>query len=191
MNTINVRKPIRTLQDIPELRTRRLRLTALREDHFDAYARMLADVSSTRHVGDGRPLDRLNAWRSMAMLLGHWMLRGYGMWALERLGDGHFVGRVGLLQPEGWPDLELGWMIEPASRNQGYASEAAGAALDYAWRVLQAPRVVSLVRPADAVSEKLATHLGGERVDTLDFCGSPTHVFAYHPPANLARSALR
>ncbi len=182
---------MRTMTDIPQLRTARLRLTALREDHFDAYAQMLADQASTRHVGDGKPLDRLNAWRSMAMLLGHWALRGYGMWALERIADDRFIGRVGLLKPEGWPDLELGWMITPDARGQGYATEAAGAALDYAWRVLRAPRVVSLVRPADAASEKLATHLGGERVDTLDFCGGPAHVFAYHPPLALALASSR
>jgi RimJ/RimL family protein N-acetyltransferase len=175
--------------DTPELRTPRLRLTALREDHFDAYARMLADHTSTRHVGDGKPLDRLNAWRSMAMLLGHWVLRGYGMWAVELLGDGRFIGRVGLLKPEGWPDLELGWMIEPGARGQGYATEAASAALEYAWRELRAERVVSLIRPADLASEKLAAHLGGERVDTLDFCGGPAHVFAYHPPLAHARTA--
>jgi hypothetical protein len=49
--------------------------------------------------------------------------------------------------------------------------------------------VVSLIRPADAASEKLAAHLGGERVDTLDFCGGPVHVFAYHPPLAQARTA--
>ena len=178
------------MNDIPQLRTARLRLTALREDHFDAYARMLADHASTRHVGDGKPLDRLNAWRSMAMLLGHWALRGYGMWALERCSDDRFIGRVGLLRPEGWPDLDLGWMIAPDARGQGYATEAAGAALDWAWRVLRAPRVVSLVRPADNVSEKLATHLGGERVDSIEFCGGPVLVYAYHPPLTLARSAV-
>ncbi len=175
--------------EIPQLRTARLRLTALREDHFDAYAHMLADPSSTRHVGDGKPLDRLNAWRSMAMLLGHWMLRGYGMWALERLEDGRFIGRAGLLKPEGWPDLELGWMITPDARGRGYATEAAQTALDWAWRELGAPRVVSLVRPGDTASEKLAARLGGERVDTVEFCAAPAHVYAYHPPVALARSA--
>ncbi len=175
--------------DIPQLRTRRLRLTALREDHFAAYARMLGDPSSTRHVGDGNPLDRLNAWRSMAMLLGHWMLRGYGMWAVESLDDGRFIGRVGLLKPEGWPDLELGWMIAPESRGQGYAAESAVAALDWAWRTLRAPRVVSLIRPADAASERLAARLGGERVDAVDFCGGTAQVFAYHPPLAHVRAA--
>ena len=53
--------------DIPVIRTERLRLTAFDDRHFEAYASMLADPDSTRFVGDGEPLDRMNAWRSMAM----------------------------------------------------------------------------------------------------------------------------
>src|SRR5690349_2295208 len=113
-----------TMIDIPQLETERLRLTAFGERHFEAYASMLADASSTRFIGDGEPLDRMNAWRSMAMLLGHWALRGYGMWAVELRHSGEFVGRVGLHYPEGWPDLELGWMLVPEHRRKGYATEA-------------------------------------------------------------------
>ena len=78
--------------DIPVLETERLRLTAFGNRHFEAYASMLGDPASTRFVGDGHPLDRMNAWRSMAMLLGHWALRGYGMWAVDLRETGAFVG---------------------------------------------------------------------------------------------------
>ncbi len=167
---------------IPTLHSSRLRLTALTEQHFEAYAAMLGDPQSTRFIGDGQALDRVNAWRSMAMLLGHWVLRGYGMWALERLDNGAFVGRAGLLKPEGWPDVELGWMIAPETRNQGYASEAATAVLDFAWQTLELNRVVSLIRPGDAASEHLARRLHGEQVNTIDLCGRRVRVYAYHPP---------
>ncbi len=166
---------------IPTLHSPRLRLTALTEQHFEAYAAMLEDPQSTRFIGDGQALDRVNAWRSMAMLLGHWVLRGYGMWALERLDNGAFVGRAGLLKPEGWPDVELGWMIAPEARNQGYASEAATAVLNFAWQTLELNRVVSLIRPEDAASEHLARRLHGEQVNTIDLCGRRVRVYAYHP----------
>ena len=48
---------------IPTIETARLRLTALHERHFEAYAAMLADSETIRFVGDGQPLDRMNAWR--------------------------------------------------------------------------------------------------------------------------------
>lgn len=168
--------------DIPTLETRRLRLTAFTEKHFDAYAEMLADPENTRWVGSGEALDRMNAWRSMAMLLGHWQLRGFGMWAVEQLSDGAFAGRIGLMFPEGWPDVELGWMLRPEYRHQGYATESGAAALSYAWRHLHLPRVISLVRDGNASSDKVAQRLGGEKVEQLDFLGAATHVFAYHPP---------
>jgi len=168
--------------EIPVIETERLRLTAFGERHFEAYASMLADPSSTRFVGDGEPLDRMNAWRSMAMLLGHWALRGYGMWAMELKETGEFVGRAGLHQPEGWPDLELGWMLLPSQRRHGYATEAARAALDYAFTHLHAPRLVSLIRIDNTASERVARRLGGRQATTIDFLGGATLVYVYHPP---------
>ncbi len=168
--------------EIPTLETPRLRLTALSERHFNDYAAMLADPESTRWVGDGQPLDRTNAWRSLAMLLGHWQLRGFGMWALELKETGEFVGRAGLMYPDGWPDLELGWMLKPTHRHQGYATEAGNATLDFAWTQLRAPRVISLVRIGNEASDRLAERLGGEHIENIDFYGSNSHVFAYYPP---------
>jgi RimJ/RimL family protein N-acetyltransferase len=168
--------------EIPTLETERLRLTALGDRHFEAYASMLADPSSTRFVGDGQPLDRMNAWRSMAMLLGHWALRGYGMWAVELKDSGAFIGRVGLHHPEGWPDLELGWMLMPDQRHHGYATEAGRAALDFAFGTLKAPRAISLIRLENSVSERVARRLGGRQATTIDFLGNTTLVYIYHPP---------
>ena len=166
---------------IPTLTTARLRLTALAERHFEAYAAMLADADNTRYIGDGQPLDRMNAWRSMAMLLGHWTLRGFGMWAVELKDSGEFVGRVGLHQPDGWPDLELGWMLMPAQRHHGYATEAARAALGFAFNALQAPRAISLIRNGNVASERLARRLGARQATTIDFLGAATLVYVYHP----------
>lgn len=170
------------MQEIPEIETARLRLTALAERHFDDYAAMLADADSTRFIGDGQPLDRTNAWRSLAMLLGHWQLRGCGMWALERKDDGAFVGRAGLMNPEGWPDLELGWMLGPDHRHHGYATEAGAAVLEFAWKTLHAARVISLIRPGNVAAEHVARRLGGEPIEDIDFYGDRAQVFAYYPP---------
>lgn len=168
--------------DIPEIETERLRLCALDNRHFEAYAAMLADAGSTRFVGDGQPLDRMNAWRSMAMLLGHWRLRGYGMWAVELKDDGRFIGRVGLHNPEGWPDIELGWMLAPDERHKGYATEAARASLDFAFTRLRVPRAISLIRAENSASERVARRIGGRQGTTIDFLGAATLVYTYHAP---------
>jgi RimJ/RimL family protein N-acetyltransferase len=142
----------------PRLETPRLTLRALRDDDLDAYAAMLADPQVTRHFSG--PVDRAEAWRQMALHAGHWLLRGYGQWALERRDDGAFVGRAGLWRPEGWPGLELGWTLARPAWGHGYATEAARAAREWAWAELRVERLISLIVPANEPSIRVARRLG-------------------------------
>src|SRR6056297_904919 len=82
------------------------------------------------HAGEGGALDRETTWRHIAMMLGHWQIRGYGLFAVEDRRDGTFLGRVGFIHPEGWPGFAIGWLIGPEYAGRGYATEAAEAALD-------------------------------------------------------------
>lgn len=117
---------------------------------------MIADPETTRFVGDGQPLDRMNAWRSMAMLIGHHSARLRHVGAGPEGHPGEFIGRVGLLNPEGWPDVELGWMLVPQHRQQGYATEATTAVVDFAFRSLGMSRSISLIRVDNVRSERVA-----------------------------------
>jgi len=148
------------------LKTERLLLRQFRHDDIDAYAAMCADADVMRHIGEGKPLSREDAWRNMAMMAGHWTLRGYGMWAVEELSSGSLVGRVGLYYPEGWPGQEVGWMLARPHWGKGYAFEAARAAVAHAFDTLQWPRVISLIDPENrrsiALAERLGERLTGE-----------------------------
>jgi len=145
---------------IPELETERLRMRAFRNDHLDAYAAMCADAEVMKYIGPGATQTRGEAWRAMASMLGHWELRGFGMWALEKKGTGELVGRAGFIEPEGWPGFELGWLLGRQHWGHGYASEAARAALDWGRKTLGRDRVISLIRPGNKRSVKVATGLG-------------------------------
>lgn len=159
------------------LETERLRLRQFRGEDTAAYAAMLADAEVMRHIGGGKPLSREEAWRAMAAILGHWVLRGYGLWAVEERASGTLVGRVGLYYPDGWPGREVGWMLARPAWGKGYAAEAAGASLDHAFDTLGWPRAISLIAPENrrsiAVAERLGqrlereVELGGRR--TLQF----------------------
>lgn len=142
------------------LDTPRLRLRQLANTDFDAYASLCADAEVMRYVGDHGPLSREDSWRQFAMLVGHWELRGYGMWAVEELSGGAFVGRVGLHYPEGWPDREVGWALARPYWGRGYALEAVSAALRVAFEMLHWPRVISLIAPLNHRSIRLAERLG-------------------------------
>ena len=168
--------------EIPTLATERLRLRAFRNEDLDAYAAMCADPEVMRYLGTGVTLSRGESWRSIAGFLGHWHLRGYGMWALEEKASGTLVGRAGYLNPEGWPGFELGWTLGRPYWGRGYATEAARRALAYAFEVLEKPRVISLIRPANEPSIRVAGRLGMRRADEIDLLGATALVYeALHP----------
>jgi RimJ/RimL family protein N-acetyltransferase len=123
---------------------------------------MCGDPEVMRYAGTHTVLSREEAWRQLAMLAGHWQLRGFGMWAVEERGTGLFVGRVGLHFPEGWPDREVAWALARPFWGRGYATEAARAALSEAFDRLGWPRVISLIDPDNIRSVRLAERLGEE-----------------------------
>ena len=118
------------------------------------------------------PLDRAESWRRMAYQVGHWRLRGFGHWALERRDTGAMIGHAGLYRPEGWPGTEIGWTLARAHWGNGYATEAARAAIEWGWRELDVNRIVSVIVADNERSTAVARRLGmtdsGERFGFRD-----------------------
>ena len=162
---------------IPTLETERLLLRAFREEDLDAYAVLCADAEVMRFLGTGVTFNRGESWRSIAGFLGHWVLRGYGMWALEEKAGGAFVGRVGFLNPEGWPGFELGWTLSREHWGKGFATEAARRALAFAFEDLGRDRVISLIRHANTPSMRVAERIGEKRVGEVELLGGPTMLY--------------
>ena len=155
--------------NIPQLGTARLRLRAFQQRDLDAYAAICADPEVMRHIGTGGPVGRDVAWRQMALFLGAWALHGHGMWALQRISDGRLIGRVGFLQPEGWPGCELAWTLARDAWGHGYATEAGAAALHHAFEVLAHAEVIATIFPENVRSVRVAEKLG------LRFTGARRH----------------
>ena len=143
----------------PVLTTERLLLRMLEESDFEEYAAIHTDAEVTRFTTRTH-LDRMESWRHLAMIVGHWHLRGFGMWGVFERESGALVGRVGFHQPEGWPDFELGWTMGRLSWGKGYAPEAARACLDYAFDVMKRDHVISLIDPANVSSIRVAEKIG-------------------------------
>jgi hypothetical protein len=100
------------LMNIPTIETERLRLRAFEGRDLEPYAEMYADDLFVRYLS-GKALTKDQVWENMALILGHWSLLGYGIWAIERLGTGELVGRAGLLHLPRWPDVEVCWALFP------------------------------------------------------------------------------
>jgi RimJ/RimL family protein N-acetyltransferase len=144
--------------DIQVLETERLILRGWREDDLDAYAAMMADPEVTRFIGGVQT--RNDCWRSIAAIIGHWVLRGHGMWAVERKNDNALIGRIGVWRPEGWPATEVVWTLGRPYWRQGYATEAARASLDWGFRTLPVPQLISLINAENFASQNVAKRLG-------------------------------
>ncbi len=147
----------------PELATARLRMRAPRIDDFDGCA---AIVTGPRGVHVGGPMDHEAAWLDFAQMVAGWMLRGCGLWSVERRSDGALLGFVPLNHEFGDPEPELGLLFRAEAEGLGYAFEAAAAARGFAFGRLGWATVVSYVDPANARSIRL-----GARLEPADLDG--------------------
>lgn len=141
-----------------QLETPRLLLRLPRQEDFEAWAAFMADAEATRHIGGVQP--RAVAWRGLAAMAGAWQLKGFAMFSVIEKASGQWIGRVGPWQPEGWPGTEVGWSIARAHWGRGYAPEAAGACIDWAFDALGWDEVIHTIAPANDNSKVVATKLG-------------------------------
>ena len=148
---------------IPTLETERLILRAPQESDF-AWDQEFYRSEAARFVGG--PKEPHQAWRNLAMLAGHWVLRGFGIWGLEDKASGTYQGRVGLWYPHGWYGREIGWTLMPHAWGHGYATEAALAARAHAYDVLGWDGAISQIYPRNAASKAVAERLGA-RLETV------------------------
>lgn len=166
----------------PVLETSRLILRGWQRRDIEPHAAMSADPQVMRYIGDGQVHDRGQSWREAALHIGHWALRGYGQWALERKEDGASVGRAGLWSPPGWPGLEVGWKLAREAWGQGYATEAGEAAIEWTWATLEADRLISLIQPGNERSVRVAERLGMRRTEQTTVQGQTAVIFAIDRP---------
>jgi RimJ/RimL family protein N-acetyltransferase len=110
-----------------------------------------------------------------------WELRGYGQWSVIEKATGHVMGCVGFYHPQRpWPGVDLGWVIHRSRWGHGFATEAATAAIGWAWESTRIDRILSLIAPDDRRSIRVATKIGErfERADVDPVHGEPVHVYA-------------
>ncbi len=135
------------------------------ERDFDDWAKAMADENTVRYLGS-KPMSRIQAWRNMAMMIGHRAIRGYGFFSVENKQTGDWVGRVGPWYPEGWPEPEVGWTIAPGHLRRGYGFEAARASIDYVFNTLGWSRVIHVIFEGNEASIALAEKLGSSLLRT-------------------------
>lgn len=166
---------------VPEtLESDRLLLRQWQETDFDPLYEMLSDVEVVKYLG-GTPMDAPTAWRHMAMVIGHWQLRGFGLWAVEEKTTGHMIGRVGIWHPHSWPAIEVGYTLHPKSWGKGYATEAAQMSAKAAFDHLNLDEIISIIHQDNIASQKVAERLGETKKEARNFMGHPVFIYSMSP----------
>jgi RimJ/RimL family protein N-acetyltransferase len=161
---------------VTELFTDRLHLRPFNAADFEGHAEICADAEVMRYIRAGA-LSRVEAWWQLARYIGHWQLRGYGLWAVVERSSDRLIGHLGFLNPEGGHGFELGWAFARQAWGKGYALEGVRAAVQYAFAELDRDHLLCLIHPENRRSIRLAERLGA--VPEPDITQSGTRLLAY------------
>lgn len=165
----------------PVLTTERL---LLRMPRYDDFTHRLAFYASDRSVWEGGPFSREEAWRIFASEVGQWPLMGFGPFSVDDRETGAYLGEVGIYQPEGYPEPELGWFVIDGAEGRGIAAEAALAVMVWARQTFGWDHIDNYIDPGNARSIALGLRLGGARVEAPG--SDPTDVVIRHDLEALA-----
>lgn len=169
---------------IPVLETKRL---VLRGPEPEDYPNFKATFASYRSRFMGGPLNAYETWMLYAAEIGHWDIRGYGMWMIHDKETDETLGMAGGWMPAQWPEREIAWIIWPEKAGHGYALEATHAARRYFYDALGWDGAVSYIDPKNLDSIRLAERLGATKDREAPSVDGHDVVYR-HPSAETLRS---
>jgi len=156
----------------PSLRTARLVMRRWRASDREPFAAMNADPEVMRHFPAVQ--DRATSDAFVERIEARFEAQGFGLWALELIGTGAFIGFTGLHpMPAGYPGeggTEVGWRLARHAWHAGYATEAARAAVEVAFNRIGLPELWSMTAVTNEASQAVMRRLGMAR-----------HTFFEHP----------
>jgi len=153
-----------------EIRTAHLLMRRWRDSDRSPFADLNADPEVMRYFPS--PQDRVASDSSIVRFEQRFEEQGFGLWALEVLATGEFIGFTGLNpMPDGVPGAggqEVGWRLARHAWHNGYATEAARAALDVGLVSLGLPEIWSMTAVSNTPSQAVMKRLGMLRYAAFD-----------------------
>jgi RimJ/RimL family protein N-acetyltransferase len=171
------------------IQTRRLDFRRYSPADLDKVFELFSDADARRFYPAMVDRDGARDW--IAWNLDNYERYGFGLWAIEARDDRRFVGDCGLTYQdvEGRDELEIGYHLIASERGKGFASEAAGACLDYGFAFLGVERICSIVLPSNGASCAVAGKVHAQRRTVVKH-GRPAFLF-YTRRTDWAPSTLR
>ena len=147
---------------MPELETPRLILKVPVLADLDGWAALDSDPEATRFIGGVQT--RRQARDGLRRVIRMWDQQGHSLFSVFEKSTGRWVGRTGPWVPKDAPGNEVGWAFLPSAGGQGYATEAARAAIDWAFEALGWDEVIHCIHPPNLASIAVARKLGSTRL---------------------------
>jgi RimJ/RimL family protein N-acetyltransferase len=183
---------------MPRLETERLALRLPRPEDEADVREYFYDPEVMRFIGGVDP--ERSAGDVIRRWLARWEANGVGPFVIERREDGRFLGRAGIVvwDTRTWRNAtvaeagehaqpELGWMLVRRHWGHGYATEAARAVRDWAYREAGIGPLISLIQPANVASVRVAERLGAAPAETVMLeSGVPAVVWRHPGPSSSA-----
>jgi len=160
------------------LESPRLQLREFTPEDADALAQVLSDPETMRYYP--APYDRAGVEQWIERNRQRYQSDGVGLWAIELTKTQELIGDCGIIrqQVEGEPLYEIGYHLRRDFWGQGLATEAAIACRDWAFANLKTDRLISLIRPENLPSRRVAARVGMIVWKEVNWRGLPHCVYS-------------
>jgi ribosomal-protein-alanine N-acetyltransferase len=164
------------------LETPRLLLREFAPEDADALSRILSDPETMRYYP--APYDRAGVEQWIARNRERYKNDGVGLWAMLLESSGELIGDCGITRQEveGEYLYEIGYHLRRDFWGQGMATEAAIACRDWGFHHLKADRLISLIRPENVHSRRVAERNGMTTWKEINWRGLPHIVYSIDTP---------
>jgi ribosomal-protein-alanine N-acetyltransferase len=164
------------------LETPRLRLREFVPEDADALALVISDAETMRYYPS--PMDRAGVEEWIARNRRRYAQNGHGLWAMELKSTGEFLGDCGVTVQlvDAVEELEIGYHLRRDRWGHGYATEAAQACRDWAFSYRNMDHVISLIRPENMPSRRVAERNGMTIWKEVDWRGLLHYVYRVNRP---------
>ena len=177
------------------MRTQRLVMRRWQQSDRERFAAMNADPQVMEHFL--APLDRAASDALVDRIEAGFESDGFGLWALERIDTGEFIGFTGLsivrFEAHFTPAVEVGWRLSRQAWGHGFATEAGRQALRVGFEQFGVPQIVSFTASRNAASRAVMRRLGMTHDPADDFehpALPPGHPLREHVLYRLSRIAF-
>lgn len=160
--------------------TKRLFMRKPIVEDIDQFYNILKKDTVGKWLAKSRGMSKEETNDYIGQLILHWEQYDFGVWLLFNSETGKLLGHCGLRKVDETDEIEIMYLLDPDYWGNGYASEAAGASIQYAKETMGVKRVIARVKIANDNSKNLLRKLGFTYTHNVDYSGRTLSYFEFN-----------